>query len=122
MGFFVAWDFSKCYSRTIDNAPGGNDMNKRQFYALAEKHDIVVEYEVMRGHFIWLQVWAPCGKVFASSGTHVDASMANCINDDITAANWSQAGKVLQYIISHGFNDCPDGDDCDVCHPEHAAT
>ena len=92
-------------------------MNKREFYALAERHGIEVEYEVMRGHAVWLQVWSPKRKIFGSSGCHVDASLADCINDDITAADWPAAGKALRHIISLGLDDCPDGDGCDVCHP-----
>jgi hypothetical protein len=95
-------------------------MNKRKFYTLAAKHGIEVEYEVMRGHMVWLQVWTPKNKVFGTNGGHVDASLCDCINDDITAADWPAAYAALEKIIEHGFHDCPDGDECDVCHSEHS--
>lgn len=95
-------------------------MNKRKFYALAEKHGMTVEYEVMRGQMVWLQVWSPVNKIFRSSGCHVDASLGHCVNDEVTAVNWCEAYAELEKIINEGFNECPDGEECDVCHPEHS--
>jgi hypothetical protein len=91
-------------------------MTKNKFFALADKHGMATDYEVERGSMVWLQVWAPEGKVFRASGSHVDSSLTDYVNATVTAADWPKAYAALQQIIEQGFDTCPDGIECDVCH------
>jgi len=91
-------------------------MNKAKFYALADQHGMTVDYDVERGSMVWLQVWSPKGKVFCSTGSHVDSSLTDYVNATVTAADWPKAYSALEQIIAQGFDTCPDGDQCDVCN------
>ena len=76
---------------------------------------MTVDYEVVRGNMVWFQVWSPEGKIFCTTGGHVDASLSGCVNDSMTAANWVKAYAMLEEIIAHGFDDCTDSE-CDICN------
>lgn len=82
--------------------------------ALASQHGLDVDHEPDEQ---WLQIWAPKGKIFATSGCHVDASFQNLLTNSGRAHDWVACLSELRSIISHGLYDCPDGESCEVCHP-----
>jgi hypothetical protein len=97
-----------------------------EFYALAEKHGIEVDFtagHIGRGwggkyqpipYFIMCD--APHGFVFANTELHCDGRIQG--DDGTIKANWRQAKEQLQELINDGIVPCPHGAECEYCHPE----
>lgn len=89
---------------------------KQKFFEFASQHGIDVDYTPRdEGGAAMLNLWAPCGKVFASSGCHVDSSIDSLT--DSGSIEWKQAFAQLQKIIGFGLDECPDMPNCDSCNP-----
>ena len=90
---------------------------KQKFFATASKHCIHVEHEPRSiTHPATVDLYSPDGKVFVGSGCHTDCSIQDLTDAD--SIDWPAALTSLERIIAIGFEDCPDGDACDYCHPE----
>ncbi len=78
---------------------------KRDFMLLAASHDIEVEYSPggLAGCYR-LELTAPEGKVFRSSGSMFDCSMMGWDSDG-KHAPWDQLLPELRAIIETGFED-----------------
>lgn len=91
-------------------------MNKSTFHKLAVKHGINVDYEPGNAFTAArLTLESPKGKVFNTSGCHIDCSI-QCLTESGKSMVWPDAYRELESIVEHGFDDCPDGFDCDVCN------
>ncbi len=62
------------------------------------------------GHGHGCDCYAPKGKVFASSHTHVLCEEVN--------RPWKPDYADILVRLSDGLEDCPDGADCDICNEE----
>lgn len=84
---------------------------KQDVFDLCEKHGIEVDHET--GAPAYLTLWAPPGRIFATSGCHVDCS----VQSEGGPMAWPRAYHEIEVIIGYGFPDCPEGASCDVCNP-----
>lgn len=99
---------------------------EKEFYALAEKHDIEVDYtagHMGRGWHGKIQAIpyhfmcdAPSGFVFANTELHCDGGIQG--DDGTTKTDWKQALGYLKELINDGIVPCPHGLECEYCHPE----
>ena len=94
-------------------------MSKKQFMIEAERAGLEVDFEPDTP---WLSVWSPSGKVFNTNGCHVDASFNSHTTQSGEAFDWKSCLAELRHVVSFGFDDCPDGDACETCHPETEPT
>lgn len=84
---------------------------RQQFFALAAKHGIHVEYAPDRFGPYRLELVAPDGKWFKDSGSMFDCSLMGW-DDDPHTAPWGKLLPELRDIIASGFIDAPvDSDD-----------
>ena len=83
---------------------------KQKLFDLAEKHGIEVDFEP---DIQWLQFWSPRGKLFCSSGCHIDAEAQNLTTEK--SMDWPACLELLQQIIDSGFVDC-DEPNCETCN------
>lgn len=90
-------------------------MSKKQFMIEAQRAGLEVEFEPDTP---WLSVWSPSGKVFKASGCHVDSSFNSHTTPSGDAFNWKACVVELRHVLELGFDDCPDGEACEICHPE----
>ena len=86
-----------------------------KFKALAEKHDLSVDYTT-EGGIADLVLWSPTGKIFKSSSCHCDCSLNSLVTDSGAAMDWPKSMIALREIIADGFDDCPDMPDCEDCN------
>jgi len=93
----------------------GAEMSKKQFMIEADRAGLEVDFEPDTP---WLSVLAPQGKVFGSCGCHVDASFNNHTTPSGEAFDWKACLDELRHVVNLGFNECPDGEACETCHPE----
>lgn len=80
---------------------------RRQFMSLAAKHGIAVDYNRGTLGSYSLELTAPAGLIFRSSGSMFECSMMGWDSDGKNA-NWSGLLHELQGIIDAGFDTADD--------------
>ena len=76
--------------------------SRQKFFALAAKSGIEIDYSHSQLGCYRLDLIAPEGKVFLSSGSMFDSSL-NGWDDDPKHAPWEKLLPELEAIISQGF-------------------